>query len=74
MAAACVVGLLLAALLGILMQDVPQILIPTGFCLLIAALVLVRRTAFRRIGTMKTLCVLFFSLGAAHIFIGYVLA
>jgi len=74
MAAACVVGLLLAALLGILMQDVPQILIPAGFCLLIAALVLVRRTASHRIGTMKTLCVLFFSLAAAHIFIGFLLA
>ena len=74
MAAACVVGLLLAALLGILMEDVPQVLIPAGLCLLIAALVLVRRTASHCFGTMKTLCVLFFSLAAAHIFIGYVLA
>lgn len=74
MAAVCVVGIFLAALLGILLQDVPLILIPAGFCLLIATLVLVRRTASRRIGTTKTLCVLFFSLATAHIFIGFLLA
>ena len=51
MAAVCVVGLFLATLVGILLPDVPEVLIPLGFCLLIAALVLVRTTAFRRMGT-----------------------
>ena len=74
MAAVCVVGLFLATLVGILLPDVPEVLIPVGFCLLIAALVLVRRTASRRMGTTKTLCALFFSLATAHIFIGFLLA
>ena len=74
MAAVCVVGLFLATLVGILLPDIPEVLIPVGFCLLIAALVLVRRTASRRMGTTKTLCALFFSLATAHIFIGFLLA
>jgi hypothetical protein len=74
MAGVCVIGLLCAVLLGITMQDVPQVLIPSGLALLAGALLLVRRTASSRIGTTKTLCVLFFSLATAHIFIGFLAA
>jgi len=73
-AALGVVSLFVAALLGILFEQVPKILVPAGFCLLFAALVLVRRTAVERTGTAKTLCVLFFSLATAHIFLGFLLA
>ena len=43
-------------------------------CLLAATLALVRGTALRRLGTTKTLCVLFFSLAVAHIFFGFLMA
>jgi hypothetical protein len=71
MVGVCAIGLLCAVLLGITMQDVPQVLIPSGLGLLAGALLLVRRTTSSRIGTTKTLCVLFFSLATAHIFIGF---
>lgn len=70
----CMVSLFVAALLGIVAQGVPQILVPVGFCLLLAVLVVVRQTAIERIGTTRTLCVLFFSLATAHILLGFLLA
>lgn len=66
--------LLLTALLGTLLQDVPAFLVPTGVCLLAATLLLVRNTASQYLGTTKTLCVLFFSLATAHIFFGFLTA
>jgi hypothetical protein len=56
------------------MQDVAEVLIACGLCLLAATLALVRGVATRRLGTTKTLCVLFFSLATAHIFFGFLLA
>ena len=68
------VVMLLATFAGILGHDVPIILILTSVCLLAGAIVLVRRTASQVLGTSKTLCVLFFCLAAAHIFLGFLLA
>jgi len=70
----CIIGLFAAALLGVLLQGVPAFLLPVGLCLLAATLALVRGTANRRLGTTKTLCVLFFSLATVHIFLGFLLA
>ena len=69
-----IVGLLLAALLGTLFPGVPALLVPAGVSLLIASVVLIRRAALHRLGATKTLCVLFLSLAAAHIFFGFLLA
>jgi hypothetical protein len=66
--------LLSATLLGILFQQVPIILMVLGFSILCVALALVRSTAARRLGTTKTLCVLFFALAAVHVFTGFLLA
>jgi hypothetical protein len=66
--------LLSAALLGILFQQVPAILMVLGFSVLGVTLALVRSTAARRLGTTKTLCVLFFALAAVHVFTGFLLA
>jgi hypothetical protein len=70
----CIIGLFVATLLGILLQGVPGFLIAAALCLLAATLALVRGSAVRRLGTTKTLCVLFFSLAAAHIFFGFLMA
>jgi hypothetical protein len=70
----CIIGLFVATLLGILLQDVPGVLIAAALCLLAGTLALVRGTALRRLGTTKTLCVLFFSLAVAHIFFGFLMA
>ncbi|MGB9470655.1 MAG: hypothetical protein WBQ59_15015, partial [Candidatus Acidiferrum sp.] len=61
-----IIGLFVATLLGILLQDVPGVLIAAALCLLAATLALVRGTALRLLGTTETLCVLFFSLAVAH--------
>ena len=66
--------LLSATLLGILFQQVPAILMVLGFSVLGVTLALVRGTAARRLGTTKTLCVLFFALAAVHVFTGFLLA
>jgi hypothetical protein len=68
------VALLLAAFIGILGEYTPMILVPTSLCLLVGAVVTVRRVAVRRLGTSKTLCVLFFMLAVAHICVGFLLA
>jgi hypothetical protein len=70
----CIIGLFLAALLGILFPGTPSALIPAALCAMVAALVLVWRSASRALGTAKTLCVLFFSLAVLHIFFGYLMA
>lgn len=70
----CIVGLLLAALLGAALPASPVVLVPVGVCLLGATFLLVRRTASSQIGTAQTLCVLFFTLAALHILFGYLLA
>jgi hypothetical protein len=69
-----IVVLLLTALLGTLFPGVPALLVPAGVGLLVAAVAVIRRAAIRRLGTTKTLCVLFLSLAAAHIFFGFLLA
>jgi hypothetical protein len=66
-----IIVLVAATLLAILMHGVPGVLIPTGIVLLVATLALVRSTASCRLGTRKTLCALFFSLAAVHIFCGF---
>jgi hypothetical protein len=71
--ALCIVGLLIAALLGTLLQ-VPVVIIVVSICTLLATLTLVRGAALRSLGTTKTLCVLFFSLAAAHMFCGFLAA
>jgi hypothetical protein len=70
----CAIGLFMVSLLGILLQNVPEFLVPAGFCLLAGTVVLVRSTAIRCLGTTKTLCVLFFTLATGHIFFGFFLA
>jgi hypothetical protein len=66
--------LLTATLLGILFQQAPTILMVLGFSLLGVTLTLVRNAAAHRLGTTKTLCVLFFALAIVHVFTGFLLA
>jgi hypothetical protein len=70
----CALAILLATLIGILAQGTPMILVVTSVCLLAGTLALVRRAALGRLGTARTLCVLFFMLAVVHIFVGYLLA
>ena len=66
--------LFLSALVGVIFPGVPGLLVPTGVCLLLATITIVRGTATRNLGSTRTLCVLFFSLAVAHVFIGYLSA
>lgn len=70
----CMIALFVAALLGIVFQDAPAVLVPAGACLLLAAFLLVRQAALRLFGTTRTLCVLFFALAASHVSLGFLLA
>jgi len=70
----CATVLFMVSLLGVLLQNVPEFLVPTGFCLLAGTVVLVRTTSTRCLGTTKTLCVLFFTLATGHIFFGFLSA
>ena len=72
--AICLLALLLAALLGITEYAAPLALALTGLSLLFGTVCLVRETAGRRLGTTKTLCVLFFWFAVVHIIFGYTLA
>ena len=74
MVTVCIIGLLVAALLGAAAPAFPIVLVTVGGCLLGATFLLVRRTASLHIGTAKTLCVLFFTLAAFHMLFGYLLA
>jgi hypothetical protein len=74
LASLCVIALFAATLAGILFQDVPLVLIPTGFCLLASSLFLVRSAAIQYLGTAKLLCSLFFALATLHIAGGFLLA
>ena len=69
-----IIGLFMAALVGVTFPGVPGLLVPVGFCLLLCTLLVVRGAATRSLGSTRTLCVLFFSLAAAHVFIGFLLA
>jgi hypothetical protein len=72
--ALCTIGLFAAAFIGILFRATPVVLIPTGFCLLAAAMLLVRSAAMQHFGTTKILCVLFFALATLHVVVGFLLA
>ncbi len=72
--AICLLALLLAALVGITEYAAPLALALTGLSLLFGTVCLVRQTAGRRLGTTKTLCVLFFWFAVVHIVFGYTLA
>jgi len=72
--AICLLALLLAALVGITEHAAPLALALTGLSLLFGTVSLVRQTAGRRLGTTKTLCVLFFWFAVVHIVFGYTLA
>jgi hypothetical protein len=69
-----ILSLFAATVLGVLFHQVPAILMLLGFSLLGVTLALVRSAAARRIGTAKTLCVLFFTLATVHVFSGFLLA
>jgi hypothetical protein len=70
----CIIGLLIAALLGVLTPSAPGILFAAGLSALVAALSLVRGASRSCLGTTKTLCVLFFYLAVAHILFGFFFA
>lgn len=70
----CFLALLLAAFVGITQNAAPQVLALTGVSLLFGVVCLARRTAARRLGTTKTLCVLFFWFAVVHVLSGYILA
>ena len=70
----CAVAILIATLIGLLIPDSPATLLATSVCLLAAALLLVRRTAWLHLRSAQTLCVLFFTLAVAHVVSGYFLA
>jgi hypothetical protein len=69
-----VLAMLLATIIGILAQGTPVVVVLTSLCLLGGTLVIVRRAALQRLGTVKTLCGLFFILAVVHILVGYLLA
>jgi len=69
-----IIVLVAATLLAILLPGTPGVLVPIGIFLLIATLALVRGAASSRLGTRKTLCVLFFSLAAVHVLCGFLSA
>jgi predicted MFS family arabinose efflux permease len=70
----CLLALLLAALVGITQYAAPLALALTGVSLLCGTVYLVRQSAGKRLGTTKTLCVLFFCFAVIHIVFGYTLA
>jgi hypothetical protein len=70
----CLLALLLSALAGITQYADPLALALTGVSLLFGTVCLVRQSAGRRLGTTKTLCVLFFWFAVVHIVFGYTLA
>jgi hypothetical protein len=69
-----VLALLVATLLGILGHNSPLILVAAGISLLGGTILVTRRTASQRLGTTRTLCVLFFSLAVMHILFGFLVA
>src|ERR1700739_4989048 len=69
-----ILAILMATLIGTLAPDTPMVLALMGVSLLAGTFVLVRRAALQCLGTVKTLCGLFFMLAVAHILVGYLLA
>ena len=74
LAAISAIGLFAATYLAMLFDDAPFVMIPLAFCLLVAAVFLVRSVALYYLESAKLLCVLFFALAALHIFSGFLLA
>jgi hypothetical protein len=69
-----VLAILMATLLGILGHSSPLILVATSVSLLAGTIGVTRRTASLHLGTTRTLCALFFTLGAMHILFGFLMA
>ena len=71
---ASAITLFAVTFVAVLFHDVPFLLIPSAFCLLVAAFFVVRSSAIHHLGTAKLLCLLFFALAALHVFGGFLLA
>jgi hypothetical protein len=69
-----VLAILMATLLGVLGHNKPMILFPAGVSLLAGTIVVTRHAALQRLGTTRTLCVLFFTLAVIHILLGFLMA
>jgi hypothetical protein len=69
-----VLAILVATLIGVLGHNMPMILVSAGVSLLGGSIALTRRAASQRLGTTRTLCVLFFTLAVMHIFFGFLMA
>lgn len=69
--ALCLVAMLVSALAGTLAEGYPIVYVIVSTGLLMSAVALVRATSARRLGTSRTICVLFFSFAAVHAFVGY---
>ena len=67
-------AILVATLLGVLGHNMPVILVPAGVSLLGGTIGVTRHAALQRLGTTRTLCVLFFSLAVMHILFGFLVA
>jgi hypothetical protein len=69
-----VLALLVATLAGVLGHNTPMILVPSSVSLLAGTIGVTRHAASQRLGTARTLCVLFFTLAVMHIFLGFLVA
>jgi len=69
-----VLAILIATLVGVLGHNMPMILVPAGVSLLGGTIAVTRNAASQRLGTTRTLCVLFFTLAVMHIFLGFLVA
>jgi hypothetical protein len=69
-----VLALFLATLLGVLGHNAPVILVLAGISLLAGTIGVTRHAASKRLGTTRTLCVLFFTVAVMHIFFGFLMA
>lgn len=69
-----VLALLVATLAGVLGHNTPIILVPASVSLLAGTIGVTRHAASQRLGTARTLCVLFFTLAVMHIFLGFLMA
>jgi hypothetical protein len=69
-----VLAILLATLVGVLGHNKPMMLVPAGLSLLAGTIAVTRNAASQRLGTTRTLCVLFFTLAVMHILFGFLAA